>query len=142
MITVPAFRTLWTSHDDHNQHWVRYTVPTLLELIDEAGLSCYEMKYFFHALAGAKLVARALEKMRHTTPRPARVPPRFVNSLALAACRFEQTLLARIRIPFGSSLFSIVGPPATGPTHLSDSHAVTASGGRNSDRPRGKRGLS
>src|SRR5262249_35230045 len=37
LITVPAFPCLWTSHDELNRHFTRYTKRTFSQLAKEAG---------------------------------------------------------------------------------------------------------
>ena len=69
MITVPAFRWLWTSHDDMNHHGTRYTKQTFARLADLAGMRIDTCRYFFHWLVPLKLAVRAKECLLTASPR-------------------------------------------------------------------------
>jgi SAM-dependent methyltransferase len=112
LITVPAFRALWTRHDEYNQHYTRYTKATLAELASSAGLEIDYMEYFFHWVFPAKLGQRVLEKL--TPPRNdtvARIPPTPVNRLLYVLARLEYAALRPLGLPFGSSLLCLGGTP-------------------------------
>ncbi|MFY3742898.1 class I SAM-dependent methyltransferase [Anaeromyxobacter sp. Red801] len=113
--TVPAFRVLWTRHDDLNQHRTRFTRRSFRRLAQEAGLRVLEERYFYHWLFWAKLVARATERLTPGNAEPAipRVPPAWLNRLLLLASRAEQRLARPVALPFGSSLL-VVGTAAAG----------------------------
>lgn len=108
LITVPAFRALWTSHDDFNHHQTRYTKRTFFQLAKACGLEIHETHYFFHWTCAVKLLLRLKERIFPSQPRPAHVPPEFLNRLCLQLCWAEQLTLGRLPVPFGSSLL-IVG---------------------------------
>lgn len=107
LITVPAFRALWTSHDDLNHHQTRYTKQALSGLSEACGLQIQESRYFFHWICPLKLLIRLKETILPSPPRPARVPPALLNRLCLRLSRAEQLTLGRLPIPFGSSLLII-----------------------------------
>ncbi len=109
MITVPAFRCLWTSHDDMNHHRTRYTKQTFARVADLAGMRIDTFQYFFHWLVPLKLAVRAKECLLTTQLTPPTVPPRLVNQFCYGLSRLEQFLCARLRIPAGSSLLVIGG---------------------------------
>ena len=108
LVTVPAFRQLWTTHDDLNHHFTRYTRETFRELVAGLG-TIHSMRYFFHWLFPAKLAVRAKEKLLPTKPQSPRVPPALANRALYGLTRLEQSLLRRIPVPFGGSLLAIVG---------------------------------
>lgn len=112
VVTVPAFRSLWTQHDELNHHVTRYTRATLREVADSAPLRIRQLRYFFHWLAPLKLVTRWKEQCLaftpwSTTPAPPRVPQRLVNQVLLGISRWEQKWLTRLPMPFGSSLLMV-----------------------------------
>lgn len=109
VITVPAFRMLWTAHDDVNQHRTRYTRATLGRVAAAAGLRIDHSEYLFQWTALLKLVVRAKEAV--SRPGPALPPvPRGLAARALTAAAVgEHALLGRLRLPFGSSLLAIGG---------------------------------
>ena len=104
LATVPAFDALWTSHDDINHHYRRYTKRTFRALACEAGLRVDLERYFFHWTFPAKLAARAAEAVVRPVPAPPRIPPGWINESLFALSRLEQRTLGRASLPFGSSL--------------------------------------
>ncbi len=107
VVTVPAFMSLWTTHDDINHHQTRFTKESLELLVEQTSLEICQQRYFFHWLAPLKLVTRWKEKCCKTTPTPPRVPASLVNSTLLILARLEQKLFARSSLPFGSSLLMV-----------------------------------
>ena len=107
LITVPAFRLLWTQHDDMNRHYTRYTRRTFGQLACEVGLQLDECRYFYHWLFPLKLAVRLMEAVRRGEPRPPQVPASAVNRLCYAISRGEQRLCGRFPLPWGSSLLAV-----------------------------------
>lgn len=105
-VTVPALPALWTSHDNLNQHYRRYTRRTLSRALTAAGLKPVEMEYFFHWIVPLKLLTRLREKLRRPTPTPETVPPEPLNGVAYAISRLEQRVPGMALLPFGTSLFA------------------------------------
>ena len=50
LITVPAFRFLWSGHDDFLEHRRRYTRAMLERTVTNAGLTVERSRYFFGLL--------------------------------------------------------------------------------------------
>jgi hypothetical protein len=80
LVTVPAFTALWTNHDLVNEHVTRYTRRTFREMARQAGLDIEEERYFFQWLYPLKLATRVLERAINLQPRPASVPPGWINT--------------------------------------------------------------
>jgi len=74
LVTVPAFNSLWTAHDDLNHHVRRYTAGEMRRTIALAGLLTMETQYMFQSLVVAKLLVRFREAW---PPAPARRPHPF-----------------------------------------------------------------
>lgn len=108
--TVPAFMTLWTTHDALNQHVTRYTRARLRAVATRAGLRVEQMRYFFHWMVAPKLAQRAAEALVRARPRAPRVPPRWINRSLYVLSALERRTLGALDIPFGSSLL-LVGRP-------------------------------
>jgi SAM-dependent methyltransferase len=106
LLTVPAFRVLWTHHDVLNRHFHRFTKRQLDAVALGAGLVVIERWYLFHWLFAAKLVARAREWMTGPAP-PEEVPVDRVNEALYRICAAEQRLAGR-SLPFGSSLIAVL----------------------------------
>ncbi len=109
VITVPAFPCLWTTHDDINHHYVRYTKQSLKRLATSASLRIDLMRYFFHWLVPLKLAVRFKEMLILTHPRPPKIPTPSVNRAMLAISRLEQRICDRYPFPLGSSLLAVGG---------------------------------
>lgn len=107
LITVPAFRALWTSHDELNDHLDRYTARSFHDLARGAGIRILRHRYLFHWLFPVKLGARVAEAVLSPTPRPPRIPPRPVNQALAALTLAEEWALKPLRLPFGSSLLVV-----------------------------------
>jgi hypothetical protein len=64
LITVPAFQSLFSSHDKFLRHYRRYSRKSLVRKIS---LSCYESMesgYFFHVLLFPRILRLYLEKLK------------------------------------------------------------------------------
>jgi 2-polyprenyl-3-methyl-5-hydroxy-6-metoxy-1,4-benzoquinol methylase len=114
LVTVPAFMSLWTRHDELNHHVTRYTRGTLAELARVSGLSIVEARYLFQWTAAAKVVTRAVEALIPGEPEPPRVPPSPINGALYFLTRLEETLLRPLGPPAGSSLLAVLRPSAPG----------------------------
>jgi SAM-dependent methyltransferase len=115
LITVPAFRSLWTHHDDVNHHYTRYTRRSLGEVLRKAGLTCTESCYFFHWLVLPKLAIRAYERLFRVRPSVTRIPAPAANRVLVKLCALEQKTLTRLRVIPGTSLLALArstGDPA------------------------------
>jgi SAM-dependent methyltransferase len=105
-LTVPAFESLWTRHDDLNHHFTRYDRFSLAAELSDTGWEMAESEYFFHWLAPLKLLVRLKERLVKGDPEVEGVPPRPLNALALAVSTVERRLLSGLSIPFGTSLYA------------------------------------
>jgi 2-polyprenyl-3-methyl-5-hydroxy-6-metoxy-1,4-benzoquinol methylase len=108
LLTVPAFRGLWTSHDDLNHHYTRYTKAELASLVRGSGGRVVESRYFFHWTAPLKLAAHVFERFFPARPSSPRVPAGWINRGLYRLSRAEQPIGRRLSVPFGSSLLTIV----------------------------------
>ena len=103
-ITVPAFLSLWTAHDDVNLHQTRYRKKVLLDLASRCGLQIEQAHYFFHWLFPVKLLIRGKQTILPPQTTNPRIPPGPVNRFFYGICRLEQHLFRQLPLPFGSSL--------------------------------------
>jgi 2-polyprenyl-3-methyl-5-hydroxy-6-metoxy-1,4-benzoquinol methylase len=115
VVTVPAFLLLWTTHDDLNHHFTRYTRHRFAMLARAAGVRVIRAEYFFHWLFPAKLAARLGEAVLHPRPAPPRIPPSWINEWLFRLSRLEQRLLTPLGLPFGSSLLVVGRRPTATP---------------------------
>jgi SAM-dependent methyltransferase len=105
VVTVPAFKWLWTSHDALNHHVLRYTAKEIGRLMSDAGLTAIETGYLFQSLLLPKLLVRAKEALTAPVARVPHVPPRAANIALQAWYRAEYGCAGWL--PFGSSVLAI-----------------------------------
>jgi 2-polyprenyl-3-methyl-5-hydroxy-6-metoxy-1,4-benzoquinol methylase len=92
LVTVPAFRFLWSSHDVFLEHKRRYTLPEIETTLRDAGLTIVKGAYFFgfiFPLAAAVRVATR-GKIRPRSSLSKQGP--LANTLLTAACTAELPL--------------------------------------------------
>ena len=112
ILTVPAFMSLWTNHDVINQHVTRFTKSSFAKVASQAGFVIHEQSYLYHWTCPVKLAVRLTESIFRVPPRPAQVPPPWINEPLYWLSRLEQKLLTPLSMPFGSSLM-VVGSRAS-----------------------------
>lgn len=104
LVTVPAFKLLWTNHDILNHHFTRYTKTSFRRLARAAGVELEAERYLFHWLFPLKLAARIMERVARSEPAPPRVPPRWLNRIFYRLSWIEYKTLGRMAVPLGTSL--------------------------------------
>jgi 2-polyprenyl-3-methyl-5-hydroxy-6-metoxy-1,4-benzoquinol methylase len=115
LITVPAFESLWTAHDDINHHLRRYTAGELRRTITSAGLIVEQCTYLFQSLVLPKLFVRGSEAAGLRRPNLPKVPAAVLNNALQVWFRAEYAVARWL--PFGSSLMAVArraGPIAAG----------------------------
>ncbi len=68
LITVPAFQTLFCSHDAFLGHYRRYSRRILRSLLDDTGLTAIEIGYFFASLLPLRVLQVVKERIFRITP--------------------------------------------------------------------------
>jgi trans-aconitate methyltransferase len=111
ILTVPAFRCLWTSHDDLNKHFRRYTKASLVKLSSEVGLRVVTCRYFFHWMFPIKLLLHTKERCFGAIPKVPKSPQPFINQTLFRLSICEHKLLGRLPIPFGNSIVLVGQKP-------------------------------
>jgi len=117
VISVPAYRALWTYWDDILGHRRRYTTTTLRAVVEKSGLKVLKVSYsnmltLFPATAVRILkafVQRASDS-RHQPKEPESdfVPlPGWLNKVLIAYYQVEAKALRRVNLPFGLSVVCV-----------------------------------
>jgi SAM-dependent methyltransferase len=106
VITVPAYRWLWTEHDVQLHHVRRYTRSVMVDRLRTAGWAVERSTYFNSLLlpgvAAARLVARSSKRQGHTDLDRS---PALLNVALETPMNLEAALIRRgIRFPAGVSL--------------------------------------
>lgn len=107
IISVPALPSMWSSWDEHLNHFRRYTVPTLRSVLEEEGFEIECITYGFgFALIPAKLRRLMGEEYDQNTCEFPPVPA-WVNALLMSAGKFEAGWLKYFNVPLGLSVFAV-----------------------------------
>ncbi len=89
LVTVPAFRFLWSGHDVFLEHKRRYRLPEIETVMRDAGLTVAFGAYYFGAIFPLAAAAR-LATRSDTQPKSSlKKHGALVNGLLTAACRIE-----------------------------------------------------
>ena len=110
VITVPAFRFLWSAHDDMNEHKRRYTLEELRQKILESDLQVKKISYYntllFLPIACSKILNRMVfhSSKAHYSDTP---PPFWINLPLRTLFSLEKYLLPFTNFPFGLSLIVV-----------------------------------
>jgi SAM-dependent methyltransferase len=113
IVLVPAHASLWTTHDEINDHRCRYTRRQLRAELEASGWRARTIHYLFATLVPPKLIQVGLDKLiRNRKGTAPDMPPRWLNSLAAQVLRADAAV-AQSRIgPVwpGTSVLAVVDP--------------------------------
>lgn len=115
VVFVPAFRSLWSAHDERNQHYRRYARRELVDKLTAAGFEVERSAFWNLALvAPAWLVRNARRLFRvEASPLPElAVPSSLLNRTLLRWLRVENWLLERVALGPGVSVWAVARRPA------------------------------
>ncbi len=110
LVTVPAFRFLWSGHDVFLEHKRRYTLGEIEQTLRDAGLSVVKGAYFFGFVfplaAAVRLATRRDTHQRSSLKKHGAV----TNALLAAACAAELPVFPLNRLA-GLSAFVLARKP-------------------------------
>ena len=105
LITVPAYRFLWSAHDEIHHHHRRYTRKELENIIVKSGLKIKYSTYFntllFPIVYSVRLVGKLVNKNQASD---ANMPSPIINFLLQSIFQLESLILSIIILPFGVSV--------------------------------------
>lgn len=108
LITVPAYKFLWSGHDVVNHHKRRYSKKQLTGLVSQSGLKVKYATYFniflFPVVAVVRILNNILGKNSGSDVNLTSMP---VNNLLTNIFSSEKALLPKIFFPFGVSILLI-----------------------------------
>jgi len=114
-MTVPAYQSMWSEHDEALHHYRRYTSPSVRDLARRTGLEVERLSYTVTSLLPAAWAYRQcsnrLRKPRSDGEKRAdlvTVSP-GANAALLQILRWENTVLQRVAFPFGLTVFCVAG---------------------------------
>lgn len=113
VVTVPAYRFLWSSHDETNLHYRRYTRRSLARALSAAGLGVDRIGYVFMALVLPKGVLTILERITRKEAPTGTGVDGLANRLASRYFGAESRLALRRAdfLPFGTSVVAVARKP-------------------------------
>ncbi len=116
IIFVPAYQFLWSSHDDVNFHYRRYTNGELRQKMENNNFRVQKSGYWnfllFIPIAGVRLLSNLFggkkksdgaEEMNGDLA----MPGKLSNTVLKSVVNLENTLIPSIRFPFGVSTFCV-----------------------------------
>ncbi len=111
IIFVPAFQFLWSTQDEVNQHYRRYSMRTLRSAVDGARtFTVLKKSYFnfflFPFVALVKLIARWSKTKNYKSD--FELNNTFLNSIFFLIFNFERKLLRYMNFPFGVSALLVL----------------------------------
>ena len=109
IVTVPAYRFLWTKFDVINEHKRRYTLTELREKLVAAGFIVENISYFNTLLFPMVVIVRMLNKAwNRDGTSDIDMPPAWINRILTFVFSLERPLLKMTRLPFGVSIIATV----------------------------------
>jgi SAM-dependent methyltransferase len=107
VVTVPAYRWLWSGHDVILGHRRRYGAGQLRGLLEAAGFRVEWVSHFNTVLFAPLLGVRLWKRLRGATGHDLVRPGAPLNSLLERCFALERHLVPRIALPFGASLVAV-----------------------------------
>jgi 2-polyprenyl-3-methyl-5-hydroxy-6-metoxy-1,4-benzoquinol methylase len=105
LITVPAFPSLWSRHDEILHHQRRYTRAQLRSLVQGAGFHIHYLTFFNTLLFPAAVVKRFAAKLSGSSEaNDLQIPGGSVNGALRTIFAAERFALPNVSLPFGLSL--------------------------------------
>jgi SAM-dependent methyltransferase len=118
LVFVPAFKCLWSRHDEVNHHFHRYRAGELASLLRAAGFEIQRQGYWnfflFPPVALLRLARRLAPASAKALPvGDLRPIPSLLNSLLICLLRLENRLvLAGLDFPWGISAMVVARKPS------------------------------
>ena len=116
LVTVPAYQALWSTHDEMNHHFRRYSRRRLERAVTESGWELERMTSFNSLLLLPAALVRLGQRHRNSDGRftsELHLPPAWLNRILEMPMRAESFWLAAGRtLPAGLSLLAIARNPA------------------------------
>jgi SAM-dependent methyltransferase len=109
LITVPAYRWLWSAHDEFLHHKRRYTREELRRKVMASGFNCTRVTYFNTLLFPLAAIVRLKDRLLgNSTASGTGIPPAPVNWIFSGLFGLERFILSATNLPFGVSLLCIL----------------------------------
>ena len=119
-VTVPAFPSLWSEHDEALHHYRRYTAPHLKDVFQRVGLSVPKLSYtvtsLFPPIWAYRQISNRLPRRRENGEKKADLVhfSQPINTALLALSDWESRLVQRTNLPFGVTVVCVAQKKAAG----------------------------
>lgn len=112
LMTVPAFRFLWSGHDEFLEHKRRYTLAQLETVARDAGLTVQQGAYYFGLVFPIAATLRLLPKGAQPSPPRSQLKRHhpLVNTLLKSLCSIELPFMNANRLA-GLTVFVLAQKP-------------------------------
>ena len=114
LVTVPAFKFLWSGHDVFLGHYRRYTLPAATDLMKRAGLvverRCYYFGLVFPLAVAVRIAGKLLGRNANETASDLKQHGALTNSILTLICQAELPLFRLNRLA-GLSVFCLARKP-------------------------------
>lgn len=108
IITVPAFKFLWSKHDEALHHKIRYNKDQLQNMLQFNGFAIEKISYWNFFLFLPIIAMRFLKKMiKEEIETDFKELPNIVNRLFTSVLIFENLIILHSVLPFGLSIFCL-----------------------------------
>jgi SAM-dependent methyltransferase len=112
LVTVPAFRLLWSNHDVAHHHKRRYRLPELKRIGTEAGFIVERITYTNFFIFLPVLIKRTMLSTKHNgLESDLAETPALLNRMLLSLYRLEVFYLGKANFPWGVSLLMLIKKP-------------------------------
>jgi ubiquinone/menaquinone biosynthesis C-methylase UbiE len=109
LVTVPAYESLWSEHDEWAGHRRRYGSGQLRRVVERAGFDVERVSYYFSFLVPFAFALRRtpLRRLVSSTDEAASSSP-LVSRVMTSLCGAERAMMRRIdRLPCGLSILAL-----------------------------------
>jgi ubiquinone/menaquinone biosynthesis C-methylase UbiE len=122
IVTVPAYQSLWSEHDEALDHLRRYRAGQVRRLMKRAGMRVLALSYCITLLLPVIFTFRTAQRLlsppNRGRPKTALRPlPALPNRLLVMLLRLETACLLRLPLPFGVSVVCVAQKPRWAKPH-------------------------
>ncbi len=109
ILCVPAFRFLWSPHDESLSHMRRYSKSDFTDLIEDSGFKIQRMGYLFGLIFLPVAVIRVFRKIfSKNYQSDTSSSCALLNDWLFRLLQWEVQMMSKVSWPFGTSLYTVV----------------------------------
>ena len=109
-VSVPAYKFLWSNHDEALHHKRRYHSLEIKEKLKDSGFEVLQSTHFvallFFPIAFVRLMSNFVRRSAYPKSSYVKVP-NFLNNLFILILKFEAHLTRFMNLPLGTTLFVV-----------------------------------